>query len=133
MEMLAGHDIELIRQSRSRDRYKDFSDNERAAYRRVHAALGELGQIAVDELGGPRDYVRKLTSSFHPDSGVSGGKPKALWLGTYPQRNVDPVPRYAACLRMISRGGSGYGVSAVTPPEELIDPRVKPGVQNFPM
>jgi hypothetical protein len=48
------HDIELIRQSRSRDRYTDFSDEEQAAHKRVHEALRQLGEIAVDELGGTR-------------------------------------------------------------------------------
>jgi hypothetical protein len=52
---LAGHDIELIRESRSRERYTDFSDEERAAHSRVHEALRKLGDIAIDELGGARD------------------------------------------------------------------------------
>jgi hypothetical protein len=80
------HDIELIRQSRSRDKYADFSDEERTAHQRVHAALAQLGRIAVDELGA-RDYVLKLTSGFHPASGVRGGKPKDLWFGVYRKEN----------------------------------------------
>ena len=84
---VTSHDIELIRQSRSRDRYTDFSDGERAAHKRVHEALRQLAQIAVDELGGPRDYVLKLTSGFHPASGIRGGKPKDLWFGVFRKEN----------------------------------------------
>jgi hypothetical protein len=86
---LAGSDVELIRQSRSRDRYTDFSVEERTAHKRVHEALRHLGEIAVDELGGTRDYVLKLTSGFHPTSGIRGGKPKDLWFGIYRKENED--------------------------------------------
>jgi 5-methylcytosine-specific restriction protein B len=57
------NDIDLIRQSRVRDKYTDFSVDEKAAYKRVHESLRRLGQIAVEELGGPRDYgaARKIT------------------------------------------------------------------------
>lgn len=87
MPSIARLDIEQIRQSRSRDKYKDFTDEQRAAHQRVHAVLGELGQLVVNELGGPRDYVLKLTSGFHPDSGVRGGKPKDLWFRAYRKDN----------------------------------------------
>jgi hypothetical protein len=45
--------------------------------------------VTVDELGGPRDYVMKLTSGFHPASGVRGGKPKDLWFGIYRNENEE--------------------------------------------
>jgi hypothetical protein len=69
---LTEQDVELIKQSRSHDRYTDFTSDERAAYRRVHDALRQFGAIAIDELGGSRDYILKLTSGFHPNSGVRG-------------------------------------------------------------
>jgi len=77
----------LIRQSRSHDKYADFSVEERTAYKRVHEALRQLGQTALTELGGVRDYVLKLTSGFHPASGIRGGKPKDLWFGVYRKEN----------------------------------------------
>lgn len=46
---LAAHDIELIRQSRSRDRYTDFSDEERAAHKCVHEALRRLFQCSFNK------------------------------------------------------------------------------------
>ena len=83
--IITSNDIQLIRQSRSRDKYSDFSDEERA-HKRVHDALRRLGEITRDELGGARDYVLKLTSGFHPASGIRGGKPKDLWFGVFRQR-----------------------------------------------
>ena len=52
--LITTRDLELIRQSRSRDKYVDFSADEQAAYRRVHEALDRLGQMTVDKLGGAR-------------------------------------------------------------------------------
>jgi hypothetical protein len=90
--MFTNHDIELIRQSRSRDRYTDFSDEEREAHKRVHETLRRLGEMAVRELGGTRDYVLKLTSGFHPASGIRGGKPKDLWFGVYRKECLTSAP-----------------------------------------
>ena len=86
---ISGHDIELIRLSRTKDRYTDFSAEEQTAYKRVHEALRRLGDIAISELGGTRDYVLKLTSGFHPASGIRGGKPKDLWFGVYRKENEE--------------------------------------------
>ena len=47
MRRLLGRDIELIRQSRSRDKYTDFSAEERAAHKRVHEALRQLGDSSL--------------------------------------------------------------------------------------
>jgi len=81
-------DIDLIKQSRLSEKYADFSVEQRGAYKRVHEALRQLGAIALEELGG-RDYVLKLTSGFHPNSGVRGNKPKDLWFGVYRKENEE--------------------------------------------
>ena len=70
---ISAHDIELVRQSRSRDRYADFSNEERNAYKRVHEALRQLGETTIAELGGTENYVLKLTPGFHPNSGIVEG------------------------------------------------------------
>jgi IstB-like ATP binding protein len=106
---ISGTDIELIRASRSRDRYADLSPEEQAAHRRVHEALRQLGEVTVAELGGARDYVLKLTSGFHPNSGVRGGKPKDLWFGVYRKENeskllVSAQPRHKRPLADVLRG-----------------------------
>jgi 5-methylcytosine-specific restriction enzyme MrcB-like protein len=125
MPAFGGHDIELIRQSRSRDGYKDFSDEERGAHQRVHAALGQLGQIAVDELGGARDYVLKLTSGFHPNSGVRGGKPKDLWFGVYRKENEKHFLGNPQVFMIVSERGVEYGFSPLTHPDDFTNPGIK--------
>lgn len=74
-------DIELIRESLDREKYADFSPEEKAAYKHVHEVLRKIGEAALDELGGSRNYALKLTSRFHPNSGVSGENQKICGLG----------------------------------------------------
>jgi hypothetical protein len=116
---LAGHDIELIRQSRSRDKYTDFSPDERTAYKRVHEALRRLGQITLDELGGARDYVLKLTSGFHPASGIRGGKPKDLWFGIYRKENEERFLGNPQIFMIVSGRGIEWGFSPLTHPDDF--------------
>ena len=125
MQTFAGHDIELIRQSRRLDKYKDFSDEEHAAYRRVHAALGHLSDIVVEELGGARNYTRKLTSGFHPDSGVRGGKPKDLWFGVYRRENEERFLGNPQVFMIVSERGIEYGFSPLTHPDDFTNPNIK--------
>jgi hypothetical protein len=125
MPPFAGHDIELIRQSRSRDKYKDFSDEERTAHQRVHTALGQLGEIAVDELGGARDYVLKLTSGFHPNSGVRGGKPKDLWFGVYRKENETHFLGNPQVFMIVSERGIEYGFAPLTHPDDFSNSEIK--------
>jgi hypothetical protein len=65
-------DITLLRESRSKAKYSELSAEEREAYERVHTALQNLGNEAQLKLGGPELYTLKLTSGFHPRSGVRG-------------------------------------------------------------
>jgi hypothetical protein len=116
---LTGHDIELIRQSRSHDKYADFSIEQRTAYKRVHAALQQLGEKAIEELGGGRDYVLKLTSGFHPASGVRGGKPKDLWFGVYRKENEKSFLANPQVFMIVSGRGIEYGFSPLTHPDDF--------------
>jgi hypothetical protein len=122
---LAGHDIELIRQSRSRDRYTDFSEEEKTAHRRVHEALRQLGEVAVDELGGTRHYVLKLTSGFHPASGVRGDKPKDLWFGVYRKENEDPFLGNPQVFMIVSDRGVEWGFCPLTHPDVFTNQDIK--------
>jgi MoxR-like ATPase len=116
---LAAHDIELLRQSRQRDRYADFSDEEKAAHRRVHEALRRLGDLAIDELGGPRDYTLKLTSGFHPNSGIRGGKPKDLWFGVYRKENETSFLGNPQIFMIVSGRGVEWGFAPLTHPDDF--------------
>src|SRR5262245_60583924 len=118
-------DIEQIRQSRARERYKDFSDEQRTAHQRVHAVLGQLGHLVVDELGGSRDYALKLTSGFHPDSGVRGGKPKDLWFGVYRKDNEKRFLGNPQVFMIISERGIEYGFSPLTHPDDFSNADIK--------
>jgi MrcB-like, N-terminal domain len=122
---VTSHDIELIRQSRSRDRYTDFSDEERAAHKRVHEALRRLGEIAVDELGGARDYVLKLTSGFHPASGIRGGKPKDLWFGVFRKENEQQFLGNPQIFMIVSGRGIEYGFSPLNNPDDFFNQEIK--------
>ena len=122
---LAGQDIELIRQSRSRDKYVDFSEEEREAHQRVHQVLRQLGQIALDEVGGARDYVPKLTSSFHPASGVRGAKPKDLWFGIYRKENEERFLRNPQLFVIVSSRGVEWGFSPLTHPDDFSNQTIR--------
>jgi hypothetical protein len=123
--ILTEQDIELIRQSRSRDKYGDFSDAEREAHSRVHEVLRQLGQIAVDELGGTRDYSLKLTSGFHPRSGVRGAKPKDLWFGVYRKENEEPFLANPQVFMIVSHRGAEWGFSPLTHPDDFSNQAIK--------
>jgi hypothetical protein len=122
---LAGHDVELIRQSRSRDRYVDFSQEEREAHSRVHGTLRRLGEITLDELGGARDYILKLTSDFHPASGVRGAKPKDLWFGVYRKENEERFLGNPQVFLIVSGRGVEWGFSPLTHPDDFSNQSIK--------
>jgi hypothetical protein len=118
-------DIELIHQSRTRNRYADFSDAERDAHTRVHEVLRQLGAIAVEELGGARDYSLKLTSGFHPRSGVRGAKPKDLWFGVYRKENEEPFLANPQIFMIVSQRGVEWGFSPLTHPDDFSNQDIK--------
>lgn len=118
-------DIDLIRQSRTRERYAQFSQDEKAAYKHVHEALRSLGELVVEELGGHRDYVLKLTSGFHPDSGVRGGKPKDLWFGVYRKENQNIFLGNPQLFMIVSTRGVEYGFSPLTHPDDFSNQQLK--------
>jgi hypothetical protein len=60
---LTAADIRLIRESRSRSKFAELSDEQRAAYQRVHTGLASLGALVQSQLGSG-DFSLKLTSSL---------------------------------------------------------------------
>lgn len=129
MALITELDIELLRQSRSRARYTDFSEEERSAYQRIHAALDGLARIVVDELGGPADYVVKLTSGFHPEAGVRGYKPKDLWFGVYHRENARAFLGHPQVFMIVSERGVEYGFGPLTHPDDFSNANIKHGVR----
>jgi MoxR-like ATPase len=112
-------DIERLRQARSRNKYSDFSDDEREAHARVHSALNVLGHLALDRLGGSVDYVLKLTAGYHPASGIRGGKPKDLWFGIYRKQNGARFLGNPQIFMIVSGRGIEYGFAPLTHPDDF--------------
>jgi hypothetical protein len=130
-EEFSSNDIELIRQSRSRDRYTDFSPEERSAHKRVHEALRRLGKTTLDELGGGRDYVLKLTSGFHPNSGIRGGKPKDLWFGVFRKENEKRFLGNPQLFMIVSDRGIEWGFSPLTHPDDFSNQDIRRGTREI--
>lgn len=129
--MITSRDIALIRESRSRNKYSDFSDDQRGAYQRVHAALEQLGTFVINELGGSRHYVLKLTSGFHPVGGVRGSKPKDLWFGIYRRENERPFVGNPQLFMIVSERGVEYGFSPLTHPDDFSNQEIKKRVRQI--
>jgi hypothetical protein len=121
---IAPSDIELLRLSRSRDRYASLSTEERAAYERIHAALGKLGQLVKQELGGD-DYDVRLTSGFHLQSGVRGAIPKDLWFGVYRRENAQDFLGNPQLFAIVSGRGVELGFAASTHPSDFSNAELK--------
>jgi hypothetical protein len=63
------------------------SPEERAAYQRVHAALGRLGRLVQEELGGA-EYQVRLTSGFRLKKRSPRRDPQGLWFAVYRRQNA---------------------------------------------
>jgi hypothetical protein len=82
-------------------------------------------EIAVNELGGARDYVLKLTSGFHPASGVRGAKPKDLWFGIYRKENEKRFLGNPQVFMIGSSRGIEWGFSPLTHPDDFSNQDIK--------
>ena len=121
---IACRDIDLLRASRTRDRYANLSSEEHAAYERVHAALGRLGLLVKNELG-RTNYEVRLTSGFHLQSGIRGGVPKDLWFGVYRQENVREFLGNPQLFAIVSGKGVEVGFYASTHPSHFTNAALK--------
>jgi hypothetical protein len=74
----------------SSSRYSDLSADEKSAFERIHSALEQSAEEAVEALGGKDKFRAKPTSGFNPKSGIRGYLPKDLWFA---------VSHVSACLR----------------------------------
>lgn len=113
-------DIQQIRDSRSRSKFADLSDDQRAAYQRVHASLERLGSLVRSKLGSS-DFSLKLTSGFTPNSGVRGYLPKDLWFAVSNMRNETEFERMPQIFMIVSDRGIEYGFAACIPPRQFSD------------
>ena len=122
---LVSRDIELIRQSRSHDKYADFSDERASSVQACSRSASTTRPNGCYELGGDRDYVLKLTSGFHPASGIRGGKPKDLWFGVYRKENEKRFLGNPQVFMIVSGRGIEFGFSPLTHPDDFSNQDIK--------
>ena len=125
---LTAADIRLIRESRSRSKFAELSDEQRAAYQRVHASLASLGALVQSKLGSG-DFSLKLTSGFSPKSGVRGYLPKDLWFAVSNVRNEAEFERMPQLFMIVSDRGIDYGFAACIPPRQFSDQTIQQRVR----
>jgi hypothetical protein len=109
---ISSRELRLLAQSRSKSKFAALSSEERGAYSRIHAVLERLGVVAVDALGGPGEFAAKLTSGFHPGSGVRGSLPKDLWCAAYNRRNLEAFVGMPQVFVIVSARGLEIGLAA---------------------
>jgi len=133
--MITAQDIQLIRQSRTKDpdgkikEYDQLSGEQRATYLRVHNALHSLGSSVRQALGG-QFFSLALTSQFHPESGVRSLVPKDLWFAVYNARNRDEFVGMPQLFMIVSERGIEYGFAASIHPSDFSTPAVKQRVRT---
>lgn len=121
---LTAADIALLKQSRTKGRYADLTDDERNAYIRITSALTEVGRATLATLG-DEEYQLKLTAGFNLGSGVRGGIPKDLWFGIYAKENAEKFVRNPQLFLIVSERGVELGFSASTHPSGFSDASIK--------
>lgn len=127
---ITSHDIRLLSQSRQRAKYADLTTEELGAYHRIHAALGSLGNVVLEELGDAEAYKRRLTSGYTPQSGVRGSLPKDLWFGVYAKANEDAFVGHPQLFMIASERGLELGFAALTSPRDFSNSEVKDKVRR---
>jgi len=121
-------DIQLIRDSRSKSKFAELKDDERAAYQRVHTSLAKLGALVQAKLGSG-DFSLKLTSGFYPNSGVRGYLPKDLWFAVSNVRNEAEFERMPQLFMIVSDRGIECGFAACIPPRQFSDQTIQQRVR----
>jgi hypothetical protein len=129
LDQITRTDIELLRQSRARARYKDLSPDELQAYQRISAALQQLAQVAVEALGGAQLFDAKLTSGYSVSAGVRGALPRDLWFGAYHRRNLGAFVGMPQVFTIVSGSGVEIGLAATIHPSDFSTKGIKDAVR----
>lgn len=90
---ITSEEVHLIASSRSKKRYAELCDEERAAYVRVSSALQSLGELLRSKLTDPNKFEVRTTSGFNVKSGVRSYIPKDLWFSVSPIANAWKMKR----------------------------------------
>lgn len=127
--MITRTEIELLSSARLKHRFNYLSEEERRAYRHVHSSLSMLGELVADELGSSGNFSLKLTSGFHPDSGIRGYIPKDLWFAVYPTENRYRLAANPQLFLIVSERGFEYGYGASVHPSDFSNAIAKTAVR----
>jgi MoxR-like ATPase len=127
---ISASDLELLRQSRMRNRYAELTSAEKEAYRRIHRALERLGNLVISRLEPPEQFALKLTSGFHVNSGVRGALPKDLWFAVYNIQNLEPFVGMPQLFMIASERGIEAGYAAAIHPDDFSNATIKQRVRD---
>ena len=122
---ITSDDVRLIASSRGKRKYNEISDEERAAYVRVSAALEDLGNLLKSKLAKPNEYEVRTTSGFNTKSGVRSYIPKDLWFSVSPLQNAKGLAGMPQLFMIVSERGVEYGYGASVSPSDFSQQTVK--------
>lgn len=127
---ISSDDVRLIASSRGKQKYNEISDEERAAYVRVSAALEDLGNLLKSKLPKPNEFEVRTTSGFNTNSGVRSYIPKDLWFSVSPVQNAKDLASMPQLFMIVSERGVEYGYGASVSPIDFSQQTVKEIVRN---
>ncbi|MFA4951365.1 MrcB family domain-containing protein [Brevundimonas sp.] len=126
---ITAEDLRLLRESRRHAKYAELTTDELHGYQRIHKALGQLGGVVLEMLGGSGFQV-SLTSGYTPQSGVRGYIPKDLWFGVYAKANDEAFGGHPQIFMIASERGLEFGFAAVTHPSDFSNALFKNKVRD---
>jgi hypothetical protein len=124
---LTSADIALLKQSRTKDRYANLTEDERNAYIRITTALREVGHATLAILGDEYELIQ--TAGFHLGSGVRGAVPKDLWFGIFAKENAEKFVGSPQIFMIVSGRGVEFGFAPSTHPSGFSNSAVKARVR----
>ena len=116
---LTDTDLKLLRSGSERSNYSALTEDERAAYQRIHVVLEQLAHLAVSKLEKHGSFRLNLTSGFRPNSGVRGYIPKDLWFAVFNAQNTDDYVGMPQVFMIVSKRGIEYGYAVTIHPRDL--------------
>jgi hypothetical protein len=122
---ITSEDISLIASSRSKKRYAELTDEERAAYVSVSSSLKALGDLLKSKLTNSEKFDVKMTSGFNINSGVRSYIPKDLWFSVSPRENAKDLAGMPQLFMIVSERGIEYGFGACVSPSDFSQQTVK--------
>lgn len=122
---ITAEDIDLISSARTKKRYAELTEEERAAYVRISSNLKALGELLKSKLTNPGHFEVKTTSGFNNESGVRSYIPKDLWFSVSLRDNAKDFAGMPQFFMIVSERGIEYGFGASVSPSDFSQQSVK--------